>query len=172
MGRGSTGYDLVLVLHLLTVIVGFGTVVLNGIYGAEAKKRQGPGGLAIGEAVEKVGGVAEKVIYLVPVFGIALVFMSDGNWDFGQTWVWLSLLLYVIGIGVSHGVLIPSERRMNALGRELVAAGPPPAGAPTAGPPPQVAEMEALGKKMGGAGMFLNLLLVVIVALMVFKPGL
>jgi len=172
VGRGSTGYDVVLVLHILTVIVGFGTVMLNGIRGAEAKKRPGPGGLAIGESGHRVNTVAEYFIYAVPVLGIGLVLMSDGNWTFGQTWVWLSLLLYVIGIGVSHSVLIPAEKRMNALAAELVAMGPPPAGAPAGGPPPQVVEMEGLEKKkLAPAGMFLNLLVVVVVSLMVFKPG-
>ena len=173
VGRGSTGYDVVLVLHLLTVIVGFGTVMLNGLRGAEAKKRPGPGGLAIGESGHRVNTVAEYFIYAVPVFGIGLVLMSDGNWTFGQTWVWLSLLLYLIGIGVSHAVLIPAEKRMNALAAELVAAGPPPAGASSAGgPPPQVAEMEAIEKKkLAPAGTFLNVLVVVVVFLMVFKPG-
>ena len=172
MGRGSTGYDIVLVLHLLTVIVGFGTVMLNGIRGAEAKKRPGPGGLAIGESGHKVNTIAEYFIYAVPVLGIGLVFMSDDNWEFSQTWVWLSLVLYVIGISVSHAVLIPAEKRMNALAAELVAMGPPPAGAPAGGPPPQVAEMEALEKKkLAPAGTFLNVLVVVVVFLMVFKPG-
>jgi uncharacterized membrane protein len=169
VGIGSTGYKIVLVLHLLSVIVGFGTVVLNGIRGAEAKKRPGPGGLAIGESGYRVNKVAEYFIYAVPVFGLGLVGMSDGGWKFSQTWVWLALLLYVIGIAVSHAVLIPSEKRMNVLAAELVAAGPPPAGA--SGPPPQVVEMEGLEKKLAASGTFLNLLVVVVVILMVFKPG-
>ena len=48
MGIGATAYKAVFVLHVLAVIVGFGTVGLNGTRGAEAKKRPGPGGLAIG----------------------------------------------------------------------------------------------------------------------------
>jgi hypothetical protein len=151
VGIGSTAYKVVFVLHVLAVIVGFGTVCLNGIRGAEAKKRPGPGGLAIGESGFRVNQVAEKFIYAVPVLGLALVGMSDGVWEFGQTWVWLSLVLYVIGIGVSHSVLIPSE--------------------PAGGPPPQVVEMEGLEKKLAGAGTFLNVLVVVVVALMIFKPG-
>ena len=50
MGIGSTGYKIVFMLHIISIIVGFGGVVLNGIYGAEAKKRKGPGGTAVGEA--------------------------------------------------------------------------------------------------------------------------
>jgi uncharacterized membrane protein len=158
-------------LHLISVVVGFGTGVLTGIRGAEAKKRPGPGGLAIGESGYRVNSVAEKFIYLVPIFGLGLVGMSDGGWEFSQTWVWLSLLLYVVGIAVSHSVLIPSEKRMNALAAELVAAGPPPAGAAAGGPPPQVVEMEGLEKKLAASGTFLNVLVVVVICLMVFKPG-
>lgn len=171
MGRGTTGYDVVLVLHILTVIVGFGTVALNGVRGAHAKARPGPGGLAIGESSFKVSMIAEKFIYAVPLFGIGLVFMSDDAWTFEQTWIWLSILLYVIGLGVSHGVLMPAEKKMLALAGELAAAGPPPAGAAAGGPPPQVIEMEGIEKKLAAAGTFLNLLVVVVVVLMVFKPG-
>jgi hypothetical protein len=168
MERGEFGYDLVLVLHLVAVIVGFGTVVLNGLYGAESEKRKGPGGLAIGEANLRVSTIAEWFIYTVPLSGIGLVLLSDA-WDFDQTWVWLSLALYTVGIGVSHASQIPAAKRMNVLAAELV-AGPPPGAAP-AGPPPQVAEMEQLGKRLAAGGAFLNLLLATILVLMVFKPG-
>jgi hypothetical protein len=110
--------------------------------------------------------VGEKLIYLVPIFGIGLVGMSDKVWSFGQTWIWLSLVLYVVALGGSHAVLIPSHRRINELFRELLAVG-----SPSAGPPPQVAEIEALGRRMAPVGATLDVILVVIVALMVWKPG-
>ncbi|MBV8691779.1 MAG: DUF2269 family protein [Actinobacteria bacterium] len=164
-------YKLLLLCHLLTVIVGFGSVVLNGVYGAESKNRQGPTGLAVLQANKRVSLLAEKLIYLVPVFGILLVLDSDKALKFSQTWIWLSLVLYVVGIGVSHGVMIPAVNKMEAAAEELNAMGPPPQGASPSGPPPQVAVMEELGKRLAAGGMFLNLLLVVIVALMVWKPG-
>ena len=170
MGVGSTGYKIVLVLHITAVIVGFGSVVLNGLYGAEAKKRKGPGGLAIGEANYHVTHIAEYVIYSVPIWGIALVLMSDKTWKFSQAWVGGAFLLYLIAIAISHAVMIPSAKRMNALSAELVNAGPPPAGA-AGGPPPQVAEMESLGNKLATFGGILNLMLLVIIILMIFKPG-
>lgn len=180
---GSDGYKIVLVLHILSAIVGLGAVMLNGLYGVQAKARKGPEGLAIAEANFKVSMIAEYVIYAIPVFGIALVFMSDDLIEFSDTWIWLSLLLYVIAIGISHGVVVPTAKRMQVLMKELVGMGPPPgagsSGGPVAGgpppgaggPPPQVAELEALGKKIGAAGMVLNLIVVVILVLMVFKPG-
>jgi hypothetical protein len=163
-------YGLVLFLHILCAIIGFGGVMLNGLYGAEAGKRPGPGGLAIGQANYRVSGVAEYFIYAVFVLGILLVLLADDDTiEFGDTWVWLSILLYVIALGFSHSQQIPNARRMNELAEELVDAGPPPEGAQ--GPPPQVAQMEALGKKLAGGGIFLNLMLVVLLYLMIFKPG-
>lgn len=171
MGITSTGYKIVLLLHILCAIVGFGTVILNGLYGREAKRRPGPGGLAIQEANLTVSHIAEYFIYAVFVFGFALVLMSDKAWKLSQTWIWLAMALYLVGIAVSHGVLFPNAKRMRDLAAEMVAAGPPPADAPP-GPPPQVAEMEQRGKTLGAASTFLHLLLVAIIYLMIWKPGL
>jgi uncharacterized membrane protein len=170
---GDDAYNVVLLLHILAAIVGFGGVFLNGIYGAEAKNRRGPEGLAVAKANFRVSWIAEWFIYAVPIFGFALIGMSDDVIEFGDTWIWLSILLYVVGLGVSHGVLMRNVKRMHVLMEELVGMGPPPAaaGAPAGGPPPQAAELEQRGKTVGMAGAFLNVLLVVMVYLMVFKPG-
>jgi hypothetical protein len=79
------------------------------------------------------------------------------------------VVLYIAAIGFSHGFQQPNARKIVALGEELLAAGPPPEGAP--GPPPQVAEIEATGKKLALGGTILNLVLLVIIYLMIFKPG-
>jgi uncharacterized membrane protein len=171
MNRGDFLYNLVLLLHVLSAIVGIGTVFLNGIYGAEAKKRPGPGGAAIGAANLAVSAIAEYFIYAVLVTGVLLVLMWDEGWSFSQTWIWLSIALYVVSLGISHGSQIPASKRMNQLATELAAAGPPPEGAAPGGPPPQVVEMEALGKRLGAGGAALNLLTVAILVLMVWKPG-
>jgi uncharacterized membrane protein len=168
MGPDSNLYKLVLLLHILAAIVGFGAVFLNGFYGIRAKNEQGTRGNAITEANWHVTHIAEFVIYSVPVFGILLVVLSDELWKFSQAWVSLALLLYIIAIAISHAVMIPSTKKMISLQRELVDGGPPPAGA--SGPPPQVMQMEALGKRLSTFGPVLNLLLVAILFLMVFKP--
>src|SRR5439155_19151357 len=124
---------------------------LDGVYGDQIKARMQAGraaeAIGIFEANFTVSKIGEYFIYGVFIFGLALVGLSDSVWEFGQTWVWLSIVLYVVAIGLSHGVLQPAVKRMGVLMREMV-AGPPPAGAPPAGgPPPQVAEMAELGKK-------------------------
>jgi uncharacterized membrane protein len=170
MGITGAAYKIVLLLHILCAIVGFGTVILNGLYGREAKRRPGPGGLAISEANLFVSGVAEYFIYAVFVLGFALIGLSDKAWKFSQTWIWLAIVLYIVGIGISHAVLFPNARRMRDLAKEMVDAGPPPADAPP-GPPPQLAEMKQREKTLGAASGFLNILLIVILVLMIWKPG-
>jgi hypothetical protein len=163
-------YKLTLVAHIFCAIVGFGSVFLNALYGQQVRKRGGREGLAVFQANFFVSGIGQFFIYGVFVFGFLLVLESSKAWKFSQTWVWLAMLLYVIALGVSHGILLPSLRRMQALMEQMVDAGPPPAGAPP-GPPPQAAEMAALGQRVGASGTFLDVMIVVILVLMVWKPG-
>jgi hypothetical protein len=44
--------------------------------------------------------------------------------------------------------------------------GPPPSG----GPPPQLAQIQALGKRQAAAGASLNVVVAVILTLMIWKP--
>jgi uncharacterized membrane protein len=163
---GSDAYKIVLVLHILCAIIGFGAVFLNGIYGSQAAQIKGTEGLAITRANFLVTKVGEYFIYAVFILGIVLVLIGDNVLDFGQTWIWLAMALYLVAIVISHVVMRPSVRRIIVLQEELL-AGPPPAG----GPPPQVAEIESVGKRLATFGAVLNVMLIIILVLMVFKPG-
>ena len=154
-------YELWVFLHLVAVVVGIGGVFLNGVYANQSMKRQGAEGVAISEANFEVSAVAEKFIYAIPVFGILAVLANDGI-DFDQTWIWLSLLLYVVAIGISHSIVIPGHRRLNVLGRQLATG---------QGGAAEGQELAAIGKKLAPAGAALDILALVIVALMVWKPG-
>ncbi len=168
-GGGSGAYKFVLVLHLVAAIVGFGGTTIAGIYGAKAAARRGREGVVIAETTYDVTqNWASWFVYAVPVLGILLVLLSEDVWKFSQAWISLSFLLYIVALGILHAAHLPNVRRMNALGAEL-AAGAAPAGG--GGPPPQVAELERRGRLAGLLGAVLNLIWVVIVFLMVWKPG-
>ena len=155
---GSGPYNFFLFLHIVAAIVGFGAVLLNGVYGAQAKKRPGPGGLAITEANFFVSTkIAEPVIYLVPLFGFALIGLSDSGWTFSQTWIDVSLVLYVIGLANARLVLVPTTAKMI----DMMRAGPP-----------DPAKMEAAGKRLAAAGGFAHLIFTAIMVMMIWKPGL
>ena len=59
--------------------------------------------------------VAEIFIYLTAVFGLGLVGLSDKIWKFSQTWIWLAIVVYVLALGVSHGLLMPRVKRLIAV---------------------------------------------------------
>jgi len=104
VGINSGIYKLVLVLHILCAIVGFGAVLLNGIYGQQARSRRGTEGLAITQANFLVSRIAQYFIYAVFVFGILLVVLSDKAWSFSDSWIVTAMVLYILGIGLSHGL--------------------------------------------------------------------
>jgi hypothetical protein len=168
-------YKFCLALHIVCAVVGFGAVALNGLYAQQIKARLQSGkvaeALSIHEANMLVSRIGEYFIYAVFVLGFVVLELAKiGDhrvFEFSQTWVWLAVVLYVIGIGLSHGIMIPGAKRLRTLMQEMV-SGPPPAG----GPPPQVAEMQTIGQRMGVVGPILDLILVVIIFLMVWKPGL
>ncbi|HVM39573.1 MAG TPA: DUF2269 family protein [Acidimicrobiia bacterium] len=168
--RGDFTYDILLWAHILCAIIGFGAVVLNGVYGAKAKAlAQGgkPGqAAAVAETNYAVSKIGEYFIYAVFVLGILLIVVSDGIWEFSDAWLGAAMGLYIVGLSVAHAVLQPSARRMAAILRELDSAGPP-----AGGPPPQAAEMAQLGQRLGMFGAINDVILVVILYLMVFKPG-
>lgn len=166
MGVDGTGYKILLLLHILSAIIGFGGVILNGLYAAKARQRPPAEALAVMEVNTFVSlKVAEVFIYLTALWGFGLVGMSDKAITFGDTWVYLAIIVYGVALGLSHGMLQPKVKRMVELQREVVAD--PPVG----GPPPQAAEMQALGKVIGPVAMVLDLALVVILVLMIWKPG-
>jgi hypothetical protein len=161
----DTVFDTVKVLHILCAIIGLGAVMLNGIYGRQAAVKRGKEGLAIFQANFMVSKIAEYFIYAIFVFGILMVLLSDDAIEFSDTFVWLSMVLYFLALGISHGLLTPRVKKMEGLMVEM-AEGPPPAG----GPPPQAAQLEVLGKQVGIFGLSLNVLVVLILILMVTKP--
>jgi len=164
-------YKTTLILHILCAIVGFGAVMLNGIYGQQVKIRLQSGrakeALGAFEANEFVSKIGEYFIYAVFVFGFLTALQGDPFVKFDQTWLWLSMVIYIVALGISHAVLFPAVKRMGVLIKE-VADGPPPVG----GPPPQAGELAEVGKKLGVVGPILNLMLVAVLFLMVWKPGL
>ena len=128
MGINSGIYKLVLVLHILTAIVGFGAVLLNGIYGQQARSRKGTEGLAISQANFLVSKIGMFFIYAVFVFGILLVVLSDKVWSFSDSWIVAAIVLYVLGIGLAHGAAFPNRAANDQSPGAIGSDGPPTGG--------------------------------------------
>jgi uncharacterized membrane protein len=164
LGGTNTGiYKVLLVLHILSAIVGLGAVMLNGLYAAQSARRPGTPGRAVSEANYAVSSIAMYVVYSIPVFGLLLILFSDGAWKLSQTWVWLALLLYVIGVGLSHAVLFPGQKEIDELRAQIEQQPQTESVA--------VAQINRIGARQAVAGTIADLVVVAILALMIWKPG-
>ena len=158
MGVDGDLYNVVLVLHILSAIIGFGGMFIAGFYGNEARNLPGREGLAIAQTTLKVTGQIPTVaVCAVPILGILLILMSEDAIKFSAAWISLSFLLYIVLMGLATGLQVPTIRKLVAMR----------AGADGA----TSMEMQALGKKAATVGAVVNVLWVVILILMVFKPG-
>jgi hypothetical protein len=164
----SVAYEIVFYLHVLSAIIGFGTVFLNGLYGQQALSRRGREGAAIGQATLAVSNVAEVFIYAVFLTGLLMGIMADEPVSLGDTWLSISMLLFIIAIGISHGLLRPNVKKLNA----ALAAAADGSSPGNAGPETQELQIDAFNRKVAMGGGILNVIMVVILYLMVWKPGL
>jgi hypothetical protein len=167
----STTYRVLVMAHLLCVIGGFGLLAYNGLFLSLARRRGGPG-LAALEINGQISAFAELLVYGAFLFGIGAVATSSSKWGFGQAWVSAAFALFLVAVGILHGLIRPSHRRYQALAASL--ASTPAVASGGGGAIDRSAEVEqlnALEKRVSlGWGLF-NVIVVVVIYLMVFKPG-
>jgi uncharacterized membrane protein len=142
----DTGYDVMLFLHILSAMVAFAPAFVHPLL-ARQTRPIGESRLRVFEAMAGNGRrIYAPALIFVGLFGFAMQGMSDDVIEFGQTWFWLAIVIWVAMNGVVHAVILPGER--------AVAAGD--------------ASAES---KVELGGMVVSVLLLVMLYLMVFQPG-
>lgn len=104
----DTGYNIVLFLHVLTVIITMGGAVGHPFLFALEEKRSDGDVVALAKRIETPSRVYSISYALTGLIGFGLV--SMGDWSWGATWIWLSIVLWVASNGVLHGAMLPAER--------------------------------------------------------------
>ncbi len=158
----SAAYDLVLLAHVLTALVGLVAVAAAGGFALalrSALQRGGPTPEAVVQYYRPGINWVGRVLFAVPVLGIALIAMSGGQWGWSDTWVSLGMGVWIVVAGVAEAVLWPDERRL----QEVVAGAD--AGADTATGEPAVMCLRVCAAAAGCVAAF-----VVVTVLMVAKP--
>ncbi|HEY8655238.1 MAG TPA: DUF2269 family protein [Candidatus Limnocylindria bacterium] len=151
-------FVLVLTIHVVGAIFGFGPSVAFAILGPMAGKAGPNGGVAI---METIIAIEKKIIFPVavavqPLSGLALIFLAGYNTSFfSHYWLWIAILVYAFTFYLATFVQIPLIEKLIHLAK----AGPP------------TPEFMAIAKKTQRYGPILTLDLLVIVILMVAKPG-
>ncbi len=168
--------QLFLVLHVLGAIFVFGPSVAFTFLASEARRMPQAGHFAavVGNAIERKVVLPGAVVQ--GVTGAVLIVI--GGFDLTQQanrWLVAALILYAIAIVFAFAVQARNAERMVELTRTpplIPAGGALAVGAPAlAGPPGPSPEIAATGQRLARGGMFLTGMIVLIVILIVVKPG-
>ena len=163
-GKPSFWYHLVLVLHLLCIIGGFGYLAFSGVFFAGVR-RQGDASLAAALEVNRsLSQLAELLLIAAFVFGIAAVGASP-DIKFSQGWVGGVIAAWVVAFGILHGWIRRTQRRYVSVAKAL------PATAKGETASPEVAQLDAMERAISAGWGVFNLVVVAAVVLTVFQPG-
>lgn len=143
---GSTLYKLLFLGHMIAFVGAFAAAVINPILFARAKGDDDqPSLLRLAGHLSSNGRkIHFPALILLGAFGLGMVF--EGDWGFDQTWVSLAFLVWLAMCGVITGLMLPNERKLAAgdMAAETV---------------------------IERAGQLTTLLVLVMLYLMIWKPG-
>lgn len=161
MGSDSFGYKLVLLLHLLFVVVGFGSSFVWPLVNRAAERVPGGSGYVVSTAARRASRLFTTVpIWLAGVLGFLLVALSDGVYGFDQTWITLASLLFFVAAIAATFLLAPANRQLDEA-RRLHASGEPRAAGLSA----------QLTKRVAIFSGLLHVAFALLMIVMVWKPG-
>lgn len=148
-------FNLLLSLHVLFAVFAVGPLVFAATTAARGVRTADAGATAFSARVLKIYANASL---LVVVLGIGLMSLDSPDHQgekvakLSDTWIWLSVVLWLVAVGIVHAVVVPAlTRATEMIGRQE------PVASPTA--------------RVAAAGGTVGILFGVIVFLMVYRPG-
>ncbi|MFL6157177.1 MAG: hypothetical protein ACJ72D_13840 [Marmoricola sp.] len=148
-------FKLFLALHLLAAVFAIGPLV-HATTTASRGLRTGDGAATAASA--RIATLYSYASVVVVVFGFGLM-SADAPWnknekvaDMGDPFIWISLLLWLVALGLTLGVLVPSLKQATV----EIANG---------------AGVEGLKARVAASGGVVGLIFAAIIFLMVYKPG-
>jgi uncharacterized membrane protein len=152
-------FELLLLIHILGAIIGFGPTYAFAVLGPLSGKLEGPQSLGV---LKGMMAIEKRLIFPVatvvqPLTGILLIFKSGRDDDFfSHQWLWGAILIYIVIYYLAVFQQNPTVEKIVTMA-ESGEAGTP--------------AFMALVNKMKKIGPILTIGLTVIVFLMVAKPG-
>ncbi len=151
----------VLFLHILLGVLAFGpALVAFAFLGQMGGKEPMHANFALRVIHAITSKVTIPLAVALPILGVILILLNDWNF-FASEWLWIASIIYALNF--SFALFVQSRRVGQLIG---LTSQPPPAGAQ--GPP---ANLLAIVKKVRMGGVFLSVNFVVMLLLMVWKPG-
>lgn len=164
-------YKLVYLLHLGSVIVGFGSAIAGSFLAARARDLPPGEGRVLVRAANQVGrALTTGPVVAAGLFGLILVILAGENvYKFSQTWISLAFLLWFGVVAVLLFLVNPNAKAMDELGARL--EGGDVTASKTGGPPKEVAEIGERAKKAAAFTGIVHLLWLLLLIDMIWKPG-
>lgn len=146
---GDNTYNLMLLIHLAAVVVAFAPAAINPLLGRHFENNGGEPVVTnwSGFSAFYTSKISLPALGVILITGVVMILLSDDIFEFDQGWISFSFLVWLAIGGVVSAMILKGEKQLAAGdmgGRALVARGGPIA----------------------------TVLLVVMLYLMVFKPGL
>lgn len=154
MGLGSRSpiYDVLLLAHIVAAIGGFGANGLAGVYAGQLYPTTTEPAIRYFTSPRFI---AEKLIYLVPVFGLIMIGVSRGTSELVKPWVLTGITAWIVAIAVAHTLVWPTERKI----AKLVSSAS------------NVAAVQMHAKKLARGAMILDLVFLIALFTMIVQFG-
>ena len=147
-------FNLFLALHVLAVVFVIGPLAHAATTAGRGIRTGDGAATALASRTARIYG---NVSVVVVILGFGLMSMKDPDTHqkvakFSETWIWLSLLLWVVAMAIVMAVVVPTLDKATQL----------------------IAKQESvvsLTARVGAAGGVVGVLFAVIIVLMVYRPG-
>lgn len=152
-------YDVLLILHVVSAFIGFGSIAIGGWAASVGHKSSDPAGdERIVRFYREGTDWPGRVIFLVPVLGLTMLLVGDHP-AIPTSWPWIGLALWLVAAGLVTAKGWPAERRAQ---RELAAV--------MAGESERLVFFREACSEMERASMLVSLCFIIVVALMIWQP--
>lgn len=143
---GDDAYNIVLLLHILAVIVGFAPMAVHPIIDSQLQETPDARMAFLRRAATNGHRIYLPALTVAGLLGIVLILMSDAAIEFSDAWVSGAFVAWIAIMGVVAGMILPGEKAAGAgdFSKE---------------------------RAVQIGGQLTTLLLVVMLYLMIFKPG-
>ena len=149
LAAGTTAYNIVELLHVLTVLVALAPVFVHPLLRKQMRTADGAGQqqlvVAMASNARRLYGPA---LIVAGLLGIAMVEMSEDAISMTEGWVIAAIVVWVVMNGVLHGMIRPALKAQGA-------AGPSP----------------ATDKRLEAGSALLSIGFTAQLALMIWQPG-
>ena len=156
-------YDFVLWIHVAAVVIAFGAPFIYPIILARVTNANPEALPGLFNAMVHAGRTLITVAYVVLFLAGAYLASDAGLWS--EHWVSGSLVILIVLVGLSHGLALPTEKKLSAIAtKELAARG-------GGGPMTFSAEYEKGYRKLNLVGVISNVLVLIALFLMIVQPA-